>query len=73
MLTNQFRLAASRMYAALLAADRDIEADAVARTLLRYDDIPTSRLSLVASALKAGQIERRREQHLKWLHEASSP
>jgi thioredoxin 1 len=52
---NEVRTSLATMHAALLAAERDEEAQAVADMLLEFSDTPESRQALVSTALEAGQ------------------
>ena len=70
-LTGALRERASEYYAALLAAGRGVEADAVARALFGYDDSSSARLELVARAIEAGVAEARAERHVRWLRDAA--
>jgi thioredoxin-like negative regulator of GroEL len=67
----RMRQLAGECYAALLAAGRLDEASAVATYLLKKDDTAASRTNLVSRAMAAGQLERARAKHQKWLDEAS--
>jgi thiol-disulfide isomerase/thioredoxin len=63
------RKALSITYAALLAADRDDEADQVAKTLIEFSDTPESRRALVSRALQADEP---REQQTEYLNQADA-
>jgi len=71
-LTHQLRHDAARRYGALLAADRTAEAEAVASAVLSYADDEATRAALIECALRAGQINTRREAHLAWLDAISN-
>ncbi len=66
-LTHQLRRTAARRYAALHAAARTAEADAVAALLMKYADDNPSRAALVGCAMRAGQLGARSDVHLDWL------
>lgn len=66
---RSIRSTASIQYAALLAADREDTANRIAQLLLDADDSANARLSLVATAIDAGQP---REVHRNWLDDAQA-
>jgi len=59
----------SVMYAALLAADREAEADQILKSLIAFSDTPESRRALVSRALQADEP---REHHLTLLDQADA-
>ena len=56
------------MYASLLAADRDDDAQKIAAETIKLDDTPEVRMKLVEFALRANEP---RQRHATWLSEAS--
>lgn len=65
---QEVRTSLATMHAALLAADRDEDAQGVADILLEYSDTPESRRALVGTALDAGQA---RDSHRALLGDAN--
>ena len=67
LLTEQFRTQASQRYGALLAAERDGEAGEVAHILIAELDDTRARAALLATALRAGAMQRAPQVHQGWL------
>lgn len=70
-LTHQLRHITSRRYAALLAADRKAEADALAQLGLQYAGDDAMRAALVGCALRASEFDARSQRHLEWLNDVA--